>query len=209
MNILVIDNFDSFTYILVQYLGELGASPTALLNDQITVPEITDADPDGILISPGPGVPQDAGVSMQVVDALWQRYPILGVCLGHQVIAEVFGGRTVRAAVPMHGKTSSVDHTGAGVFEGLPTPATFMRYHSLVAAHQNLPEQLERTAWTGTPGTDSFELMGIQHRERPVYGVQFHPESIGSPHGKRLLENFLRIVAGRKNRIFDTNSDPH
>lgn len=191
--IAVIDNYDSFTYNLVQYLGELGAQVRVFRNDTIS-PEALDAlDPSHIVISPGPGDPDDAGISKQVIRELGPRRPILGVCLGHQCIGEAFGGRVVRARRLMHGKTSPIYHYGEGLFLGLPKPFEATRYHSLIV-EEPLPPELKATAFT-TEG----ELMGLQHREYPIFGVQFHPESILTSHGKQLLRNFLAIGTHREN----------
>ena len=188
--IVVIDNYDSFTYNLVQYLGELGAEVRVMRNDVVTVAEVRAAEPDRIVISPGPGRPEQAGVTMQVIEQLGQATPILGVCLGHQAIGAVFGGSVVRAAVPMHGKTSTIDHDGRGVFSGIAGPFVASRYHSLVVAEEGLPAELEVTART----QEDHQIMGLRHREWPVHGVQFHPESILTVEGKRLLANFLARV---------------
>jgi anthranilate synthase component 2 len=193
--IFVLDNYDSFTYNLVQYLGELGAEPMVRRNDEITVGEIDGLGPAGIVISPGPGRPADAGISVPLIRALAERRPILGVCLGHQAIGEAYGGRIVPAGRIMHGKTSPIAHTATGVFRGLPSPLTAMRYHSLVVERDSLPSVLDVTAWTEHP-SDGQQIMGVAHRELPVHGVQFHPESIGTAAGKRIVENFLGIVGG-------------
>ncbi|WP_448599857.1 anthranilate synthase component II [Thermoleptolyngbya sp.] len=197
--ILVIDNYDSFTYNLVQYLGELGeelpvaADIRVYRNDEITVEDIRHLQPDGIVISPGPGRPEDAGVSPQVIAELGPQVPLLGVCLGHQGIGQVFGSRVTSAAELMHGKTSAIEHTGVGVFEGLPNPMTATRYHSLVVDRETCPDVLEVTAWVAD-GT----IMGLRHREFPhLQGVQFHPESILTDQGKQLLRNFLRQIPAR------------
>ena len=191
--ILVIDNYDSFTYNLVQYIGELGAElPIAqdvqvYRNDQISIAQIEQLQPDGIVISPGPGRPEDAGVSPQVITALGAKYPILGVCLGHQAIGLVFGGNVTAAPTLMHGKTSPVHHTGVGVFVGLDNPFTATRYHSLVIDRATCPDLLEITAWV-----EDGTIMGVRHRQYPhIQGVQFHPESILTTAGKLLLRNFL------------------
>ncbi len=189
--ILVIDNYDSFTYNLVQYLGELGGDPQVCRNDEVTVDEVEAFGPRSIVISPGPGTPGRAGISVELVRRLSGRLPILGVCLGHQAIAEAFGGRVVRADRLMHGKTSPVAHCGANVFSGLDSPFEAMRYHSLVVEPGSVPSALEVTAWTADrpPGA---EIMGLAHREHPTWGVQFHPESVGTDVGMRLIENFLQ-----------------
>jgi anthranilate synthase component II len=191
--ILVIDNYDSFTYNLVQYLGELGLElPVAkdirvYRNDKITVTEIERLNPDGILISPGPGRPEDAGISLEIISKLGAKYPILGVCLGHQSIGQVFGGAVVAAPILMHGKTSAVYHNGTGVFQGLDNPFTATRYHSLVIDRANFPDCLEINAWV-----EDGTIMGVRHRDYPqIEGVQFHPESILTNSGKQLLRNFL------------------
>ena len=184
--VLVVDNYDSFVYNLVQYLGELGADPVVHRNDAITVDEAVALRPDAVVISPGPGRPADAGISNAVIERLGRDTPLLGVCLGHQCIGEVFGGRVVRAPQIMHGKTSMVHHTGLGVLEGLSDPFEATRYHSLVVEPASLPDVLEVTA-----ETDGGVIMGLRHRTLPVQGVQFHPESILTGEGKRLLANFL------------------
>ena len=188
--VLVIDNYDSFVYNLVQYLGELGASPLVHRHDAVSIEQIVDARPDAILISPGPGRPEDAGVSNQVIDQLAGRVPILGVCLGHQCIGQVYGGDVIRAAQVMHGKTSLVHHDGAGVFAGLPNPLEATRYHSLVVDAASVPDVLEVTATT-----DDGTVMALRHRELPVEGVQFHPESILTASGHQLMANFLAQVS--------------
>jgi anthranilate synthase component II len=185
--ILVIDNYDSFTYNLVQYLGELGGEIKVVRNDAASLDEIAESRPERILISPGPGRPEDAGLTMDVIRRFGQTTPVLGVCLGHQAIGAVFGGDVVRAATPMHGKTSTIEHNGRGVFNGIPGPFAASRYHSLVVADQNLPPELEVTART----TDDGAIMGLRHRTLPVYGVQFHPESILTGEGRRILRNFI------------------
>ncbi len=197
--ILVIDNYDSFTYNLVQYLGELGAEfPVAeaiqvYRNDQISLEQIGQLQPDAIVISPGPGRPEDAGISQSIIESFGAILPILGVCLGHQSIGQVFGGKIVSAPVLMHGKTSSVHHTGLGVFEGLENPLTATRYHSLVIDRQACPDVLEITAWV-----DDGTIMGVRHRQYPhVQGVQFHPESVLTASGKQLLRNFLASIASQ------------
>jgi anthranilate synthase/aminodeoxychorismate synthase-like glutamine amidotransferase len=191
--ICVIDNYDSFTYNLVQYLGELGAEVTVMRNDAVTLDQIANAKPERIVISPGPGRPEDAGVTMDVIRRLGETTPILGVCLGHQAIGAVFGGSVVRAAVPMHGKTSTIEHDGRGVFDGLGGPFIASRYHSLVVADKDLPAALEVSARTQDDGT----IMGLRHRSWPVHGVQFHPESILTGEGRRILRNFLQGPGGR------------
>ncbi len=190
--ILMIDNYDSFTYNLVQYLGELGAEVKVVRNDRITVGEIESLAPGRIVLSPGPCTPNEAGVSLAVIEHFSGRLPILGVCLGHQSIGQAFGGRIVHAREIMHGKTSMIHHRGEGVFNGLDDPFEATRYHSLVIEKQSLPECLQLTAWTETEGREVDEIMGVRHREFPVEGVQFHPESILTEHGHDLLGNFLR-----------------
>ncbi|PYR10665.1 MAG: anthranilate/aminodeoxychorismate synthase component II [Acidobacteria bacterium] len=185
--ILVIDNYDSFTYNLVQYLGELGADIKVMRNDAVTLEEVAAAKPSRIVISPGPGRPEQAGVTMQVIRELGRTTPILGVCLGHQAIGAVFGGRVVRAGVPMHGKTSTIEHDGRGVFSGINGPFVASRYHSLVVEGTTMPEALEVSARTREDGV----VMGLRHRAWPVHGVQFHPESILTGEGRRILRNFL------------------
>ncbi len=187
--VLVIDNYDSFTYNLVQYLGELGAEVQVHRNDAVSLEAISTARPDRIVISPGPGRPEDAGVTMSVIRALGQHTPVLGVCLGHQAIGAVFGGDVVRAGVPMHGKTSTVDHDGRGVFKGIDGPFEASRYHSLVVSDERLPADLEVSARTREDGI----IMGLRHRRWPVHGVQFHPESILTGEGRRILRNFLDV----------------
>lgn len=186
--LLVIDNYDSFTYNLVQYFGELGADPVVKRNDAVTADEVEKMRPDKIVISPGPGTPADAGISMDLIRRFGPKLPILGVCLGHQSIGEVYGGKVVRAERLMHGKTSPIRHDGKGVFAGLPNPFEATRYHSLLVEKKSLPACLEVTA-----DTAEGEIMGLRHREFPVHGVQFHPESILSKEGKDLLANFLKM----------------
>jgi anthranilate synthase component 2 len=189
--LLMIDNYDSFTYNLVQYLGELGAEVEVARNDQIDVAAIERLAPSHIVISPGPGTPDDAGISMEVIRRLGGRIPILGVCLGHQAIGQAFGGRVVHARMIMHGKTSMIHHRGQGVFRGLPEPFEATRYHSLVVERSGLPECLEMTAWTETAPGAVDEIMGLRHKNLPIEGVQFHPESILTERGHDLLRNFL------------------
>jgi anthranilate synthase/aminodeoxychorismate synthase-like glutamine amidotransferase len=186
--ILVLDNYDSFTYNLVQYFGELGADLHVVRNDRITVAEIEKLAPERIVVSPGPCTPHEAGISCEVVKTFGQRLPVLGVCLGHQCIGEVYGGQVVRADRLMHGKTSPILHRGKGVFQDLPSPFEATRYHSLIVKRDTLPDVLEITAETA-----EGEIMGLQHKSLPVHGVQFHPESILTTEGKRLLGNFLRL----------------
>ena len=186
--ILMIDNYDSFTYNLVQYLGELGETLVVKRNDAITLKGIARLKPSSIVISPGPGRPEDAGISNALIKTFGGRVPILGVCLGHQCIGEVFGGEVVRAKRPMHGKTSRIYHDRTSVFRGLPNPFEATRYHSLIVKRETLPPALRVTAWTS-----EREIMGLAHRQFPVYGVQFHPESILTAVGKDLLKNFLAL----------------
>ncbi len=193
--ILMIDNYDSFTYNLVQYLGELNADVAVRRNDRITVAEIEALEPEGIVISPGPCTPNEAGVSLEVIGKMAGRLPILGVCLGHQAIGQAFGGEVVRAREVMHGKISKIYHNGQGVFTGLPSPFDATRYHSLVVAKDSLPDCLEVTAWTQGEDGQVDEIMGLRHKTLDVEGVQFHPESILSEHGHALLKNFLERCA--------------
>ncbi len=187
MLVLVIDNYDSFVYNLVQYLGELGAEPLVYRHDEATLEQMTALDPAAVLISPGPGRPEDAGVSNEAITAFGERgVPVLGVCLGHQCIGQLYGGRVIRAERVMHGKTSSIRHGGQGLFEGVPNPLEATRYHSLVVERASVPDVLEITA-----ETEDGVIMGLRHRELPVEGVQFHPESILTEGGHRLLQNFL------------------
>ena len=186
--LLVIDNYDSFTYNLVQYFGELGADPQVKRNDAITPYEVEKMKPQKIVISPGPGRPEEAGISMELIRKFGGKVPILGVCLGHQCMGEVYGGKVVRAGRLMHGKTSPIQHDGKGVFQGLPNPFEATRYHSLIVEKNSVPSCLEVCAETA-----EGEIMGLRHREYPVHGVQFHPESILSKEGKDLLANFLKI----------------
>ena len=191
MKVLMIDNYDSFTYNLVQYLGELEAEVEVVRNDQVGIDAIRATDATHLMVSPGPCTPNEAGISMAAIEALAGRKPILGVCLGHQSIGQVFGGRVVHAHAIMHGKTSPIRHTGAGVFAGLPDPFTATRYHSLVVERDSVPACLEITAWTENDDGSIDEIMGFRHREMPIEGVQFHPESIMTEHGHDLLRNFL------------------
>jgi len=184
--LLMIDNYDSFTYNLVQYFGELGEDVRTFRNDEITLEEIAAMKPDRVCISPGPRTPHEAGVSVPLLQRFAGQMPILGVCLGHQSIGEAFGGKVVRAKQVMHGKTSLIAHTGVGVFTNIPSPYTVIRYHSLAIERASLPACLEVTAWT-----DDGEIMGVRHKEFSIQGVQFHPESILSEHGHALLKNFL------------------
>ena len=187
--ILVIDNYDSFTFNLVQYLGELGEAPAVHRNDKITLDEVAAMQPDHILVSPGPRTPYEAGISMELIRRFSGKIPILGVCLGHQSISAVFGGQVIRAPRLMHGKTSPIEHDGAGIFAGLPSPFTATRYHSLIVP-EPLPDCLLKTAWTA-----EGELMGLRHREHPTFGLQFHQESILTEHGHQMLKNFLMTRA--------------
>ena len=180
------DNYDSFVYILVQYLGELGAEPVVYRHDAVTADEVRGLEPDGILISPGPGTPDEAGVSNELLAALSGKVPIFGVCLGMQCIGQAFGGDVVRAPAVMHGKTSVIDHDAAGVFDGLPSPLTATRYHSLIVERSSVPDELEVTATC-----DGGLVMGLRHRRHPTEGVQFHPESVLTRSGRDLLDNFL------------------
>jgi anthranilate synthase component II len=190
--LVMIDNYDSFTYNLVQYLGELGAEVQVFRNDQITVAGLEKLKPSRIMISPGPCTPNEAGISMETIRVFGGRVPILGVCLGHQSIGQVFGGRIVHAREIMHGKTSRIYHRGEGVFSGVTdNPFTATRYHSLVIEKSSMPDCLEVTAWTQTGSGEVDEIMGVRHKELPIEGVQFHPESILTEHGKDLLRNFL------------------
>ena len=189
--LLMIDNYDSFTFNLVQYLQELGADVRVERNDALTVDEIERLAPEKIVISPGPRTPNEAGVSLTVIEQLGPRIPILGVCLGHQAIGQVYGGKVIRAGRIMHGKTSRIRHEGKGVFADLPDSYEATRYHSLVVERESLPEALEITAWTENEDGSFEEIMGLRHREYPVEGVQFHPESILTQHGHALLKNFL------------------
>lgn len=189
--LLMIDNYDSFTYNLVQYLGELGADVRVFRNDRIGLAEITALGPEHIVISPGPCTPNEAGISVHVIEHFSGKVPILGVCLGHQAIGQAFGGRVVHARAVMHGKTSPIHHRGAGVFHGLADPFQATRYHSLVIDREGLPDCLEITAWTEMPQGEIDEIMGVRHRHLRVAGVQFHPESILTEHGHALLRNFL------------------
>ncbi len=188
--LLVIDNYDSFTYNLVQYLGELGADLVVRRNDQITVDEIGELHPDGLILSPGPCAPAQAGITVEAIRRWGATIPTLGVCLGHQAIGEAYGGDVIRAERVMHGKTSQVRHNGSDVFAGLPSPMEVMRYHSLIVDRATLPDCLEVTA---VADDDSNEVHGVRHKSYPVFGVQFHPESVMTPHGKQLLKNFLEL----------------
>ena len=193
MKILMIDNFDSFTYNLVQYFGDLGADIQVFRNNAIAVEAIQSHAPDGIVISPGPGTPDDSGITLETIRAYAGKIPIFGVCLGHQAIGQAFGGQVVRAKELMHGKTSQIYHKGIGIFADLPSPLIATRYHSLVVAPESLPECL-----TVTANTRDGVIMGVQHKTLPVYGVQFHPESFLTVSGRPMLQNFLNLIAERK-----------
>ncbi len=186
--LLILDNYDSFTYNLVQYFGELGVEMKIFRNDALTVDEVKKLAPEKICISPGPCTPNEAGISLELIRELGPTTPILGVCLGHQSIGQVYGGDVVRADRLMHGKTSPIFHNNSSVFTGLPTPFEATRYHSLIVKRETLPDCLEITAWT-----EENEIMGLRHKEHPVHGVQFHPESILTEHGKQMLETFLKL----------------
>jgi len=187
--ILLIDNYDSFTYNLFHYLGELGAEARVVRNDEISADEALALKPDGIVLSPGPCSPNEAGICMDVIRKADGQVPILGVCLGHQAMGQAEGGKVIRAKTLMHGKTDSIQHTGAGVFKDIPSPFTATRYHSLAIERASLPDTLEVTAWT-----DDGEIMGVQHKHRPMFGVQFHPESIATQYGHEMLANFLDLA---------------
>jgi anthranilate synthase component 2 len=191
--ILVIDNYDSFTYNLVHYLNELGAETVVVRNDALTVAEALGMKPDGILLSPGPKTPNEAGICLSLLEQAPADMPIFGVCLGHQSIGQAFGGEVVHAKALMHGKTSQIRHNGKGIFAGLKNPFTATRYHSLAVEESKLPADLEATAWT-----EDGEIMGVQHRTRPIYGVQFHPESIATECGHELLDNFLKLAGVKR-----------
>ena len=190
--VFVLDNYDSFTYNLVQYLGELGAEVVVRRNDQVTVTQIEAMHPDRIVVSPGPCTPQEAGISIALIRHFAGKLPVLGVCLGHQAIGAAFGGEVVRAKHLMHGKTSQVEHDGRTIFQGLPSPVTATRYHSLIVQEKDLPAELEVSAYT-TERDGSRVIMGLRHKKFPVEGVQFHPESVLTGQGKKLIENFLRL----------------
>ncbi|MTI52357.1 MAG: aminodeoxychorismate/anthranilate synthase component II [Alcanivorax sp.] len=192
MRVLMIDNYDSFTYNLVQYLQELGAEVLVHRNDKIDLAGMEALNADRLMISPGPCTPNEAGISVDAIKHFAGKMPILGVCLGHQALGQAFGGRVVRARTVMHGKTSPVHHTGKGVFRGLPSPYTATRYHSLVVDRASLPDCFEVTAWTLDDNGDMDEIMGMRHRDLPLEGVQYHPESILTEHGHDLLNNFLK-----------------
>lgn len=190
--VLMIDNYDSFTYNLVQYLGEIGATVEVYRNDQISLQQISEKEPSHIVISPGPCTPNEAGITLALIRQFAGKIPILGVCLGHQGIGQAFGGEVVRAHTVMHGKTSLVYHLGQGVFKGIPSPVQATRYHSLVVKKETLPESLQITAWTQTASGERDEIMGFKHQQFALEGVQFHPESILTQHGHDMLKNFLQ-----------------
>jgi len=192
MKLIMIDNFDSFTYNVVQYLGELGQTPKVLRNNEASVEDVLALKPSGLIISPGPCTPKEAGISVELIKAASGSIPILGICLGHQSIGVAFGGRIERACRIMHGKTSPVEHRQSDLFTDLPSPFSATRYHSLVIAPESLPDELEVTAWTEEP--EGRTIMGVAHKEHPTWGVQFHPESILTDSGKKLLSNYLRLV---------------
>lgn len=193
--VFVLDNYDSFTYNLVQYLGELGAEVVVRRNDQVTMAEVEAMRPERIVVSPGPCTPQEAGISIALIRHFAGKVPVLGVCLGHQAIGEAFGGKVVRAKHLMHGKTSEVQHDGRTIFAGLPSPLTATRYHSLVVQEESLPQHLEVSAYATEPD-GSRVIMGLRHRRFPVEGVQFHPESVLTTEGKKLVRNFVGLCAG-------------
>ena len=190
--VFVLDNYDSFTYNLVQYIGELGVEVTVRRNDQITVSGIEELQPNRIVISPGPCTPQDAGISIELIRYFAGRVPLLGVCLGHQAIGAAFGGKVVRAANLMHGKTSSIEHDGKSIFRGIPSPMTATRYHSLIVQEKDLPDELEISA-TCVDRDGQRVIMGLRHRKFPVEGVQFHPESVLTDHGRQIVRNFMDL----------------
>jgi anthranilate synthase component 2 len=192
--LLILDNYDSFTYNIVQYVGEVGVAPTVYRNDALTVAQVLALEPKAVIISPGPGTPTNAGISVPLVRAAAaMSFPLLGVCLGHQAIGEALGGKVVRADRLMHGKTTDVVHDGGGVFQGIPSPLTVMRYHSLVIAPETVPADLEVCGWSGDR-PEGQEIMAVRHRSRPIHGVQFHPESVGTRHGRQLIANFLGLA---------------
>ena len=191
--ILVVDNYDSFTYNLVHYLAELGAQTHVVRNDDLSVEEAWALQPEAVLLSPGPCAPDQAGICLSLIETAAETMPILGVCLGHQSIGQAFGGEVVRAKTLMHGKTSPILHEGRGVFGGLPSPFTATRYHSLAVRRETLPDVLEVTAWT-----EDGEIMGLSHRTRPIHGVQFHPESIATQHGHEMIANFLDLAGVKR-----------
>jgi len=192
--LLMIDNYDSFTYNLVQYFGELGVEVQVFRNDQISVAQMEKLNPEQIVISPGPCTPNEAGISVEAIKYFAGKKPILGVCLGHQSIGQAFGGNIVHASAIMHGKTSMIRHKGIGVFRGINNPFEATRYHSLVIEKESLPECLEVTAWTETESGELEEIMGVRHKDYPIEGMQFHPESILTEHGHKLLQNFLELT---------------
>jgi len=194
--ILMIDNYDSFTYNLVQYLGELGEELVVKRNDEITLEEIEAMAPTYLMISPGPCTPNEAGISLKAIEYFAGKIPILGVCLGHQAIAQVFGGEVIRAKTLMHGKTSSITHEGMGLFSDLPSPIDVTRYHSLIVDEKSFPDQLQVTAWTS-----DGEIMALKHKTLPIEGVQFHPESIMSQFGKEMLKNFLELYKPSRSKV--------
>jgi anthranilate synthase component 2 len=194
--ILVVDNYDSFTWNLVHYLAELGADARVVRNDELTPEEAWALAPEAVLLSPGPCSPNEAGICLDLLATAPEAMPIFGVCLGHQAMGQAFGGEVVRAKALMHGKTSPIEHAGAGVFRGLPSPFTATRYHSLAVKRESLPSSLEVTAWT-----EDGEIMGLSHRTRPIHGVQFHPESIATDHGHELLANFLELAAVKRRTL--------
>ena len=192
--LLMIDNYDSFTYNLVQYFGELGVEVQVFRNDQISIAKMEKLNPDQLVISPGPCTPNEAGISVEAIKHFAGKKPILGVCLGHQSIGQAFGGKIVHASAIMHGKTSMIRHKGIGVFREISNPFEATRYHSLVIEQQSLPECLEVTAWTETESGELDEIMGVRHKDYPIEGMQFHPESILTEHGHKLLQNFLELT---------------
>lgn len=190
----MIDNYDSFTYNLVQYFSELGCEVMIYRNDQISIADIRELSPDYIVISPGPCTPNEAGISLTVIEELGDEYPILGVCLGHQSIAQAFGGKVVHADEIMHGKVSEIIHDGKGLYEGIPSPFSVTRYHSLIAEAQSLPDCLEITAYVENPDKTQGAIMSFNHKNKPIYGVQYHPESILTENGHQILNNFLKLT---------------
>jgi len=197
--VFVLDNYDSFTYNLVQYLGELGAEVVVRRNDQVTVEDVEAMQPERIVVSPGPCTPQEAGISVELIRHFAGKLPVLGVCLGHQAIGTAFGGEVVRAPKLMHGKTSEVQHDGKTIFHGLPSPLVATRYHSLIVREESLPEALDISAWTWE-GPGSRTIMGLRHKQFPVEGVQFHPESVLTTEGKQLIRNFMSVTSGAVDR---------
>jgi len=197
--VFVLDNYDSFTYNLVQYLGELGAEVVVRRNDQVTVEDVEAMQPERIVVSPGPCTPQEAGISVELIRHFAGKLPVLGVCLGHQAIGAAFGGEVVRAPKLMHGKTSEVQHDGKTIFHGLPSPLVATRYHSLIVREESLPEALDISAWTWE-GPGSRTIMGLRHKQFPVEGVQFHPESVLTTEGKQLIRNFMSVTSGAVDR---------